>query len=137
MTYLTAYDSLWKHFATEWGATTLVKYENTAFVTPIAKQWVSLSFIPETSRQVAICANGMGDYRYTGGILIEIYIPESEGAQPAHVLANRCEEIFRGKKINGIYVKSSQPIAVLPTNESKTWFRLNLFYPTEYTINGV
>jgi hypothetical protein len=116
MTWAAELQTLESEFATNWGATTPVQYENDAAFTPPSDQadYAMFQILQGQSEIVGGQGGGNGKYRHRGVIQIDLYTSEGEGSAPALTLADTASAIFRGKRIGDVICRApaiSKPVS--------------------------
>ena len=88
------------HFATNWGSTTLIKYDNVPFNIP-NDPWVSIEVWDGLSRKASM-GNSTQLRRTVGTVFVTIYTPTNGGSKPARDYADQISGIFRDVQTSGI-----------------------------------
>lgn len=110
-----------QRFATNWGSTTPVRYENADFDPPAASAWVELRVVSGPSVKLNIESAALR--RYVGIISINIYVPANTGTRTARGYIDTAAAIFKGATFNGIVCRDPR-VTVL--GERDGWFIINL-----------
>ena len=107
MTWSTELRTLESHFATQWGATTPIHFQEAGAFTPPSDHspWVRFQILQGESAIVAGHGAG-GRYRHPGVIQIDIQTAKGKGTAPALSLADQAAAIFRGKRIGDVLCRA-------------------------------
>lgn len=104
-TYVDIVDTIMDHFATEWGATTQIIYEESnreeIKINP-NENWVRLSIIPFNSRSASSAVGDGGLNRHNGMIAIQVYVPESKGTVTHRSLVDKAVDVFDRQRFSVI-----------------------------------
>jgi hypothetical protein len=113
-------------FATAWGATTPVAYQNVEFTPPTnpRESWVRVSVLNGASFQASLGNNPL--YRHPGVIDISIFTPTGEGGKRAAQLVDQATAVFRGAQFSGILCRAPDVREVGP---SDGWFQTSVSIP--------
>ena len=88
------------HFATNWGSTTSIRYDNVPFEIPTTS-WVSLEVWDGASNKASL-GSGAQLRRSLGTVFVTIYTPTDGGSKVARDYADQVSGIFRDVQISGI-----------------------------------
>lgn len=114
-------------FSTEWGATSEVAYENVAFKIPCDEPWVRLNIY-----------GGAGEYRalgclkrYTGVIIVQIFIPSGSGTNKAREFADKVVGIFDSVSFGGSGADNIKcdVVSIDTMGTDKPFYRMNVSIP--------
>lgn len=88
-------------FATVWGSTTSIKYENIAF-TPGTTSWVAIKVRESDSDKITL-GTAPQLRRTIGNIIVDIFTPLGQGSAPARVLVDSVKVVFRDFRLSGLH----------------------------------
>lgn len=88
-------------FATGWGTTTPVRYDNVPFTAPDSSAWVSVEVWDGRSIKGSLGA-GVQLRRSVGTVFVTIYTPINNGSKAARDYADQVVLIFRDVQVSGI-----------------------------------
>ena len=126
-------------FATAWGSTTPVRYDNVPFVVPLSS-WVALEVWDGLSGRASL---GYPALRRTQGVVYaSVYTQVALGGKPARDLADAVVNIFRDIQVSGITfeepdVKRIGEQSVSSTgsvNSTTQWFQMVVAVPFFYDV---
>jgi len=126
-------------FATAWGSTTTVRYDNNPFTIP-STSWVSLSVYPGKTNK-ASAGTGTQLRRMIGTVRIDIYTPINGAVKPAADLADSVVSVFRDLVVSGITFYEAtlsrigeQYYSASGTGVSSTtkWYQITVAIPFRY-----
>ena len=100
------------HFASGWGSTTPVAYDNVAFDVDLHPEFVSFSVSFGSQEQKSTGSPGHNFYRQKGIVSVRIFTPLDRGAKRGMQLADQISALFRTKTISGITFKSPSTTVV-------------------------
>ena len=137
-------------FATGWGATTPVKYDNgslldTDGITPITTtngaSWVSVEVWDGSTFQAALGgANCVVPRRSVGTVFVTIFTPLKGGSKDARVYADQVKAIFRDVQVSGITFEEPDAIRLGEVYYAATggvasgtaqWYQMKVAIPFE------
>lgn len=128
MSYEATHNAIRTKFATDWGVTTTVAYENAEFRPPAADTaWARLTVVDAMSEQVSMGGN-TNFYRHSGLIIVGIFTPLNAGDKLALSYVDSVSAIFRSWRdpTNKITVYSPEVVRVGPSDK---WYQVNVqFY---------
>ena len=126
-----AVERIYQKFASEWGKTCPVAYENKAFTVPKEdKPWCRITVRVFTSEQHNLRNEKNTDYRRVGSIFVQIYTAMNEGTRLSSQLAKKVQDIFEGKAIaTGLQCWNSTPRSTGPTEK---WVQTSVETEFEY-----
>lgn len=90
-------------FATAWGATTDIAYENVNFTPTASSSWVSIKVREGSSKKITL-GSGAQVRRTLGTIFVEIFTPVGGGSKPCRDLIDSAKVLFRDYRISGLHV---------------------------------
>lgn len=88
-------------FATAWGSTTTVAYDNVAFVPPTGSSWVKIYVRDGDSSKITLGTSPQRR-RTIGTVFVDIFTPIGQGSAPVRTLADSVKAVFKDLRINGI-----------------------------------
>jgi hypothetical protein len=127
-------------FATAWGATTPVCYDNVPFTTPTSTQaWVKLELWDGSTVKASV-GSGAQLRRSFGTVFFTIYAPINAGTLLARTLADSISAIFRDKQVSGATFEDADfsrlgEVAYVGTGVIKgsgNWYQLKVAIPFKY-----
>ncbi len=98
-----ARDVIYKQFATDWGSTTAIAYQNINYTPPNdGSPWVRLNVIHITSTQASL--GGVGDRRFRrrGVVVVQVFTKDGDATYNNDTYADKARGIFEGKKLSGV-----------------------------------
>lgn len=119
-----------KAFASAWGATTKVRFENQAWAEPKDdKTWVALSIVTTDGVQISLQERAL--HRYGGTVIVQVFQKERTGTSDANKLAGKAAEVFRGRTLceddSGLLrFRTPSKLTVGPNNG---WYQINVRCP--------
>ena len=133
-TYNTTIEST---FATAWGATTPIAYDNVEFTPPSSSAYVKLEVWDGPSSKASIGA-GNQLRRTIGTAFFTIYTPMGLGSKPARTYADQIVTIFRDLQIGGLVFEEGDisrigekyyPSGGTSVNGTGQWYELMVAIP--------
>lgn len=112
-------------FATGWGSTTPIDYENVPFTAPSAAPWVRIVIRPGP----AVTGGTTGSTALnvtTGRVWVQVFVPEGTGTDKARQLADSAASIFGHQRSNGLLFLTPEFTAVGVANG---YFQYNVSVP--------
>lgn len=93
-------------FATLWGVTTPVAYDNVNFTPPVGGSWVSVKVREGTSRKITL-GSGAQVRRTLGTAFVEIFTPVGIGSKTCRDYADQVIAVFRDARVSGVLFMES------------------------------
>lgn len=103
MTRSEAKNILLKEFISAYGLTTPVAYANNEeFEKPTNAPWIKFSVLENHANQRTIGSEGNRRYNRLGMISYQVFIPNNTGTYEGDILCEQINNIFEGKRFQGI-----------------------------------
>lgn len=122
-------------FATAWGSTTSIKYDNVPFTIPSAS-WVDIQVWDGMSTKASL-GSGVQRRRSTGTVFIGIYTAVDAGSRPARLLADAVVAIFRDKQVSGVTFEEPDVVRlgeVSLASSTTPWYQMKVAVPFVYDV---
>lgn len=125
MSFSTERSVIHKHFADNWTETE-VAYDNVEFEPQADASWVRIVIRNGEGNQADI--NDTAPlFRYSGVVIVQVFVPIRKGTDNALKLADAVSDIFRRQQLNhGIVFRTPYVTNVGQTNE---WYQINVSCP--------
>lgn len=126
MSYSTARNSITDGFATGWGSTTRIAYDNIEPdpPMPVGTSFVRLSIQMNLSDQITIGSTNQ-TYRRFGICFVQIFTPEGSGYAGATTLVDTAVALFEGKKM-GTVVFQDVNVREVGNPRSEPFYQVNI-----------
>jgi hypothetical protein len=89
-------------FATSWGSTTTVAFENVAYTPPVDASWVKI-YVKDGDSQKISLGKAPQRRRTLGTVFVDIFTVIGQGSKPARTLADSVKAVFRDLRVGGIF----------------------------------
>jgi len=106
MTFLDEIKAIESRFATAWGTTTPIKYENVEYTPTPNTAWVEIHVSNGDTFQADI-NNDAPRYRNLGIIGVNVYVPKGSASHIARGYCDSIAAIFRGQQFDNIVCRAS------------------------------
>lgn len=116
MSLASVIEALNARFATQWGTTTPIAWENVAFDMNKYTEFVTFNIVFGSQDQASMGAPTRNIYRQRGIVSVRIFTTLNRGAKRAMQLADQVAAIFRTKTISGIVFYSPSTTVVGQTD---------------------
>ena len=93
-------------FATAWGATTAVAYDNVNFTPTAGASWVAIKLREGPSKKITL-GSGAQVRRTLGTIFVEIFTPVGTGSSACRGYVDSVKAIFRDYRASGLHCHES------------------------------
>lgn len=111
MSHATLNQLVESRLASQWGATTPIRYENVEFTQPSSGSWISVAVKESDSRKITL-GSGAQVERTIGTIFVEIFTPVGGGSGVARGYADTIKTIFRDYRVQGLHVYRGEFVPV-------------------------
>jgi len=82
------------HFATQWGSTTKIRYDNINWIEPKTESaWVSITIVNQEAEIIEL--RNPAIYRFPGVVIVQVFVKEGLGSGLANIHADAAVEAFR------------------------------------------
>lgn len=129
MTRQEAVDAIGAHFATGWGTTTSIAWDNVPYSPDPTLAWVRVSIQHNVERQETV---ERGMYTRRGLVFVQIFVPVDTGRADVDVLVPQCQAIFEDSDPTRITF-SNVTAREIGTASDEAWFQVNVTAEFEYT----
>lgn len=130
MNFATAPASIRAFFATAWGSTTDVIYDDQAKDIPNNAPWVRLSIRHIEGYQASMGDPNNNRYRRIGSVTAQVFVPQGGASVQASQLAQQAAEIFTGATYLGIAF--SNTVAREIGADGKGFYQINVISEFRY-----
>jgi len=130
MSYLDERRAFEVRFSTQWGATTLIRWEGVPFKMPDPSiAWVALYVRPGAANRITIGPNPR--VRVNGRVIVQVFTPEATSLSVTYGYADTIADIFREAEFsygNSGLIRCRQPeVAVIGMDSG--WLQKNVVCP--------
>lgn len=101
MSHVTLNTTVESTFATAWGSTTTVAYDNVAFTPPVGSSWVKI-YVKEGDSQKITLGESPQTRRTLGTVFVDIFTPIGTGSKAARTYGDSIKTIFKDLRVSGI-----------------------------------
>lgn len=101
MSHVTLNQTIENTFATAWGSTTPVCYENVAFTPPVGSSWVKIYLREGDSSKITL-GTAPQMRRTLGTVFVDIFTPVGQGSKAVRTYADSIKAVFRDLRVSGI-----------------------------------
>lgn len=130
MNYETAIKTIWNFFATRWGNTTKVAYDDVDFTIPSGETWVRLNVKTVDGYQASIGAPTNNRQRREGIITVQVFSPQGQGSIDARKKADLVIGHFLNQEASGIIFYDVHAREV--GNDGAGWYQINVLIKFRY-----
>lgn len=130
MNYELATKTIRSFFATRWGSTTKVAYDDTEFTIPDDETWVRFNIKHVDGYQASIGAPTNNRQRREGFVIVQVFQPQGQGSLDARKKADLVIGHFLNQKVSGIlfYDVHAKEIG----NDGAGWYQINVLIKFRY-----
>lgn len=142
MSHATLNQLVESRLASQWGATTPIKYENVDFLPPVGSSWISVA-VKESDSQKITLGSGAQYRRTIGTIFVEVFTPVGSGSGAARTYSDQVKTAFRDYRVSGLHVREGEYFQVgekYYTNSgtgvpaTSQWFQAVVAFPFWYDV---
>lgn len=123
-TLVDAREAIYQAFATAWGSTTPLAFDNEKFVPPDAAPWVRLAVRHQVSNQETLGGTGNRVFLREGLVFVQVFTPEDDGQRASDVLVQQARAVFEGVNLvaNGVWFND---VVVREIGPTEGWNQVN------------
>lgn len=111
MSHVTLNQTVENTFATAWGSTTPIAYDNIAFTQPSGSSWVKV-YVREGDSQKITLGTAPQRRRTLGTVFVDIYTPIGQGSKAARTYADSVKAIFKDLRVSGVQFDGAGDVMV-------------------------
>lgn len=121
-------------FATNWGSTAPVKWQNAPFNPPAASPWVAFWILDGHGAQKSLQSNPL--HRFVGLVTVQVFTPEATGTNRGRELADTAAAIFRRAQfaVTGGGTVTCRTPSLKNLGLEAGWLQLNVETPYQYDV---
>lgn len=101
MSHVTLNTTVENTFATAWGSTTPICYENISCTPPVGSSWVKV-YVREGDSQKITIGESPQTRRTLGTVFVDIFTPIGQGSKAVRTYADSIKTIFKDLRVSGI-----------------------------------
>jgi len=101
MSHVTLNTTIESTFATAWGSTTTVAFDNVPFTPPTSASWVKITVREGDSEKITLGSSPQRR-RTVGTVFIDVFTVVGQGSKPVRALADSVKTVFRDLRVSGI-----------------------------------
>ena len=132
MSYETAVKNIRAHFATQWGSTTPVAYDDVPFTIPNGQTWVRLNIAHVDGYQASIGSPNSNRFRRDGLITAQVFQPQGQGSIDARKKADMIVADFLNAETSGIIYYDVQAREI--GSDGAGWYQINVLIKFRYDV---
>jgi hypothetical protein len=129
-----ARETIYQRFATLWGTTSAITFDNEAFTPPAGQPWVRVSVRHSGSTLEAIGGSGFGGmntFQRIGRCVIQVFVPIDAGTRQADTLAQAARAIFEGTTLSSNAIRFTN-VVLREIGPDDAWYQINLEATFQY-----
>lgn len=130
MSYETATKNIRAFFATKWGNTTKVAYDDVPFTTPNGETWVRFHIKHVDGYQASIGSPSSNRQRREGIIFAQVFQPQGQGSTDARKKADLIVGHFLNQSASGILFHDVHAKEI--GNDGAGWYQINVLIKFYY-----
>ena len=143
MSHVTLNQTVESTFATAWGSTTTIAYDNVAFTPPVGSSWVKIYVREGDSSKITI-GTAPQRRRTLGTVFVDIFTPIGQGSKAVRTYADNVKAIFKDLRVSGIQFDGAGDVMVFGeryyTNSgtgvpaTSQWYQATVAIPFKYDV---
>lgn len=123
---------IYQDFATAWGATSALTFDNEDFSPPAGLPWVRLAVRHESAQQESLGEPGARKFERLGRVFVQVFTPLDTGAATADNLASAARAVFEGKTLTPENIRF-HAVTVREIGPDGAWYQVNVEAQFSYT----